>query len=134
MRRRYIDKYGTWSHLAQFLVVGSSGLVVNLALLTGFLYLRVPSDAAVALAIALSMVWNFSFNRRFSFSYARRQAVWPQLLGFVAACSLGAVINYFVTSSLWDAFQVKQAAAFVGVVAGTASNFIASRYVVFRAD
>src|SRR6266851_949397 len=34
IRRLYIYKYGTWSHLAQFLVVGFSGLLVNLLVLT----------------------------------------------------------------------------------------------------
>lgn len=133
VRRLYIHKYGTWSHLAQFLVVGLSGLVVNLLLLTACLALRMPEQWAVVVAIALSMVWNFALNRRFSFSYARRRSLVRQFLGFVGACSLGAAVNYLVTLGVWDAFQVKQFAAAVGVLAGTAFNFVASRYLVFRA-
>ena len=132
VRRLYNFKFGTWSHLAQFLAVGVSGLAVNLALLTLFLALHLARGPAIALAIAVSMLWNFALNRRFSFSYARSQSLLAQLLGFVAACSLGAVVNYFTTSALWALFDVKQLAAALGVAAGTAFNFVASRFVVFR--
>ena len=131
-RRLYIYKYGTWSHLVQFLVVGLSGLVVNLTALTLLLRVLGPQKLDVALAIALSMVWNFVLNRRFSFSYARGQAVVRQFIGFVAACSVGAVVNYFVTLGLWGAFEHKQVPALIGVLVGTGFNFAASRFVIFR--
>jgi len=132
LRRLYIYKYGTWSHLLQFLVVGFSGLVVNLLALTLLLRLQMPEKLAVALAIVVSMFWNFGFNRRFSFSYARGQSIVRQFVGFVAACSVGAVVNYFVTMGLWEVFRHKQISAFIGVLAGTGFNFMASRFVIFR--
>jgi len=132
LRRLYIFKYGTWAHLVQFLAVGATGVLVNVLVLTALLAFGVGSKAAVALAIVLSMVWNFVLNRRFSFSYARSGPVIQQLVGFVAACSVGAVVNYFVTLWTWDAFRYKQLAAVVGVVAGTAFNFVTSRFLVFR--
>lgn len=132
IRRLYIHRYGTWSHLAQFLAVGASGLAVNLALLTLLLRWSFSKELAITVAIALSMLWNFVLNRRFSFSYARSQSLLPQLLGFVTACSLGAIVSYFTTSLLWEAFRVKQVAASLGVLAGTGFNFVANRFVVFR--
>ncbi len=132
IRRLYIYRFGTWSHLAQFLVVGCSGLAVNLALLTAFLAVRVPEKLAVGLSIALSMAWNFVLNRRFSFSYARSQSIARQLFGFVAACSLGAAVNYATTVAVWQTFHYKQSAAAVGVLAGTAFNFVFNRFFVFR--
>jgi dolichol-phosphate mannosyltransferase len=132
IRLLYIHKYGTWSHLAQFLAVGTSGLAVNLALLTLFLHWSLSKNLAIALSIAISMLWNFALNRRFSFSYARSQSLLAQFVGFVAACSLGAVVSYFTTSLLWETFRLKQAAACFGVLAGTAFNFVANRFIVFR--
>jgi len=35
LRRLYMFRYGTWSHLAQFLVVGASGLAIFWTGLTG---------------------------------------------------------------------------------------------------
>lgn len=132
VRRLYDYKFGTWSHLAQFLVVGASGLAVNLAVLTLLVRWSVREKLAIALAIALSMVWNFALNRRFSFSYARRRSIVWQFAGFVGACSIGAVVNYFVTLAVWDAVRYKQTAAVAGVVAGTLFNFVANRFFVFR--
>lgn len=133
LRRLYIYKFGTWSHLIQFLVVGLSGLVVNLGALTLLLQSGFAERSAVAIAIVVSMLWNFALNRRFSFSYAREQPIVRQFFGFVAACSVGAVVNYFITLRLWETIQYKQLAALGGVLAGTAFNFIASRFVIFRA-
>jgi dolichol-phosphate mannosyltransferase len=132
LRRLYIYKYGTWSQLIQFLAVGFSGLIVNLLTLTVLLRMGLPENPVVALAIAVSMIWNFGLNRRFSFSYARSQSIVRQFLGFVAACSFGAVVNFLVTTALWQTFQYKQLSAFVGVLVGTGFNFAASRYLVFR--
>lgn len=132
LRRLYIYKYGTWSHLAQFLTVGASGMVVNLLALTALLRAGVRPAPSVAFAIGISVVWNFILNRRFSFSYARTQSVVRQFLGFVAACSVGALINYYCTTALWNAFAYKQVAAAVGILAGTGLNFAANRFLIFR--
>ena len=136
LRRLYIFKYGAWSQLAQFLVVGAVGTGINLVLLTLLLALGLAARPAVAVAILLSMGFNFALNRRFSFGDARRDSWLRQLAGFVAACSLGAGINYLV--ALWvmgPAIGARpQPAALAGIAAATAFNFVASRYLVFRSS
>lgn len=132
LRRLYMYKYGTWSHLIQFLVVGVSGLAVNLGALTLLLHTPLAKEEDVAVAIVISMLWNFVLNRRFSFSYARDRSIVPQFLGFVTACSVGALVNYVTTLRLWEVIPYKQLAAVVGVLAGTAFNFVASRFIIFR--
>jgi len=134
LRRLYTFRYGNWSHLAQFLVVGASGLVVNLMMLTMLLRFGFLDKAAVAVAIVVSMIWNFALNRRFSFSYARDRSILRQFFGFIAACSVGAVVNYATTTSLWQLLPYKQLSASIGVLAGTLFNFGASRFLVFRAQ
>ena len=133
LRRLYIYRYGTLSHLLQFLIVGISGLAVNLCALTVLLGWGLTQRGAVTTAIGISMLWNFVLNRRFSFSYARDRSIVRQFLGFVAACAVGAVVNYFTTLRLWDMTRYKQLPALAGVVAGTFFNFVASRFVIFRA-
>jgi dolichol-phosphate mannosyltransferase len=134
LRRLYIFKYGLWSELTQFLVVGAIGTVVNLAALSVFVAAGVALQAAVALAILVSMCSNFALNRRFSFASARHGRWFRQLLAFAAASSVGAIVNYvttlFIHGRLVDA--PLQAAALVGIAAGTAFNFVMSRYLVFR--
>lgn len=132
LRRLYIHRYGTWSHLVQFLVVGLTGLAVNLLVLSTLLGVGINEKSAVAFAIALSILWNFALNRRFSFSYARREPIGRQFLAFVTTCLVGAIVNYTVTMAVWHSFRYKQVAATLGVIAGTAFNFVGSRYLVFR--
>jgi len=132
LRRLYMFRFGTWSHLAQFLVVGASGLGINLLALTLLISRGIAEKMSVAIAIGVSMVWNFALNRRFSFSYARGNSIVGQFLGFVAACFMGAAVNYVTTTRLWPLLQFKQLAAVAGVLAGTGFNFAASRFVVFR--
>jgi dolichol-phosphate mannosyltransferase len=136
LRRLYTFKFGAWSQLVQFLTVGGLGTVVNLALLTLFLRLSISAHSAVASAIVLSMCFNFVLNRRFSFGESRKGSWIRQFVGFMAACSLGALINYGVTLVLMgESFAFPpQLAALVGIAAATAFNFIASRYLVFRSS
>jgi dolichol-phosphate mannosyltransferase len=135
LRRLYIFKYGVWTQLLQFLVVGALGAFVNLAALTALLRVGLPTRAAVAAAIFVSMCFNFVLNRRFSFSAARRVPWVQQFVRFVTASAVGAVLNYVaVVFALARAPGMRpQTAALLGIAAGTAFNFVASRYLVFRA-
>ena len=134
LRRLYIFKYGLWSELTQFLVVGAIGTVVNLAVLSLLVSAGVALQAAVAVAILVSMCTNFALNRRFSFVSGRQGRWFRQLLAFAAASSLGAVVNYattlFIHGRLVEA--PLQVAALTGIAAGTGFNFLMSRYLVFR--
>lgn len=135
LRRLYIYKYGVWSQLAQFLVVGAAGTLVNLVALTALLAAQLPLRVAIALAIVTAMTFNFVLNRRFSFSFARTGSWWRQYLRYVTASSLGALINYAGTIlTLAHVPDLRpQTAALVGIACGLAFNFVASRYLVFRA-
>jgi dolichol-phosphate mannosyltransferase len=135
LRRLYIFKYGVWSELTQFLVVGALGTIVNLTVLTALLWTGLAPHVAVAVAIFTAMCSNFVLNRRFSFSEARHGSWVRQFFGFIGASSVGAAINYattlFVLARL--AGVAPQVAALFGIAAGTTFNFLASRYWVFRA-
>lgn len=137
LRRLYVFKFGVWSQLAQFLVVGALGTGVNLLALTLLLALGLPARPALAAAIFVSIGFNFVLNRRFSFSAQRHSRPWPHQFGrFVAASSVGALINYATAAAILTRTpQVRpQLAALIGIAVGTAFNFVASRYLVFRAS
>ena len=82
------------------------------------------------------MFTNFLLNRQFTFSYARDRHWLGQLLGFVGASSFGAAANYCVTLLIlhyWPFTErFPQIAATFGILAGLASNYTLSRYVVFK--
>jgi dolichol-phosphate mannosyltransferase len=133
LRRLYIFKYGVWSQLTQFLMVGALGTLVNLALLTGLIAAGIQERVSIAIAIFLSMFCNFLLNRRFSFSV--RSGPWArQFLQYAGASSIGALINYAMTVAIMARFTdvAPQMAALFGIAAGTLFNFVSSRYLVFR--
>ena len=134
LRRLYIFKFGVWSQLMQFLIVGAVGTAVNLCALTLLLMLNAPVRLAVATGIFVSVCFNFVLNRRFSFSFARHRPWLRQFATFATASLAGALVNYSLTIYLVGhlAGLRPQVAALIGIALGTACNFVASRYLVFR--
>lgn len=134
LRRLYIYKFAYISSAVQFGVVGLSGVVVNLGILSAVVALGVPEAAGVAAGIAVSVVTNFLLNRRFTFGYARSEPIRRQFLGFVMASAAGAGVNYAVTilvSLRWPGLPI-QAAALFGIGAGMVLNYLANQFLIFR--
>ena len=135
LKRLYEFKFGALARLAQFLLVGGTGMVVDLAfyvLLLGWL----PLGAARGLAIWAAMTWNYWLNRRITFSFARGRAVLPQYLMFCLSCGLGAVVNWTTSMALSNLLTIfggrPLLAAVVGIIAGSIFNFILCNTAVFR--
>jgi dolichol-phosphate mannosyltransferase len=129
-------KFGGWSQLGQFFLVGASGVVVDLLTYAVLLRAGFMISLARALAIVMAMSWNFVINRRLSFSASRfSRPVIEQYLLWLASCGLGAVTSWSVAVSLtlltrFFAAHVFLAAIF-GIVVGSLLNFILARYWVF---
>ena len=133
--RLYAFKFGVWTPLVQFLVVGGLGTLVNLLLLTMLTALDVPVRLAVAVSILGAMGTNFALSRRFGAAMAPGLRVSRQLVSYVTATTPGALVNYLATLlalARLPAWPV-QAAALLGIAVGTAFNFTASRYLAFKA-
>ncbi|WP_051341491.1 GtrA family protein [Azospirillum halopraeferens] len=126
-----------------FGVVGVIGLAVDVAVLyavlhglalhaygdAGFLAARVPSFFAAATA-------TWALNRAFTFRTARRDPLHRQWAKFIAANSVGGVVNYaayagcIAYGALFTAHPALAVA--VGSLAGMLFNFTASKLLVFR--
>jgi len=129
-----VFRYPNWSYILQFGFVGAVGTAVNLGVLTLMVTLGAPSMVAIAGGIAVSLYTNFLLNRRFTFSYSRNQAFWPQFAGFVGASALGALVNYVTSVMIHRSAPTMpiQLAAVIGVGVGMVFNYISSRYMIFR--
>jgi len=130
-------KYGGFSRLAQFCLVGSTGTAVDLIVLYLLLRAAIPFKIARAVAILVAMTWNFALNRRMTFSYSRSGGLIAQYCRFVAACSVGGLVSWSVAVGLVHAVQSFRdhvfLASLAGIVVGTLFNFLVSRHWVFRA-
>jgi dolichol-phosphate mannosyltransferase len=137
LRRLYIHKFANAMYFLQFLVVGASGVVVNLSTLTVLQLMGLADAICLAGGIATSVVTNFLLNRRFTFSYARDRNIWKQFAGFVTVSSLGIAVNYGVAlgvagSALAQGRFGLHLSALAGIACGMLFNYIGNRYVIFR--
>ena len=134
LRRLYIYKFAYASSLLQFLVVGSSGVVVNLCILTMLVWIGSPNSIAVLGGILVSVTTNFLLNRRFTFSYAMEGSIVRQFVGFCSAAGAAMMVNYTVTMLLSVRIPELpiQVAALIGIAAGTLLNYSVNQFVIFN--
>ena len=129
-------KFGEFSRLMQFCLVGSTGIAVDLSIYSTLLHFGLSLATSRAIAIWLAMTWNFWLNRRLTFSFSRRGSILSQYPKFVASCMSGAVISWFIAVLLPQRYsffaQNLLLAAVIGIIAGTLCNFLLSRYWVFK--
>ena len=134
IRRLFLYKYGAWSEVAQFILVGASGAFVNLLAVTALLHAGLSATVSIACAIAVSICTNFLLNRRFTFSHSKSGYMPTQFLSYLLSVSFGALINYFVALLLLDLFPglLPQLASLAGIAVATVANFIALKFLVFK--
>ncbi len=151
IKRLADDRYGNFSRLVQFCLVGASGMVVDLSsyVILQWVFARSPLAgrslpglgmldlaAAAVMAIGLALVWNFTLNRRLTFSYARQESRRKQFAAYVLSNALAVSVNLFLRLHLprWLPFfdRHRLMAAVVGIVMATGLSFSMARWFVFR--
>ena len=119
----------------KFSMVGALGAVVDLTCFALFLAAGWTIPPARGVAILLAMLANFFGNEFWTFRPTTGH-MFRRLPKFVAACSLGAAVNYGVAivGSVAFPFCARNPIllAACGIVAGTASNFLLSCRWVFE--
>lgn len=120
---------------ARFCTVGLSGVVVDLSSYSLLRLVELPVPAATALAIWVAMSWNFTHNRRWTFSDRNAGSVVAQYVRFCLSCLTGALLNGSTRVALWTFVtwftHHELLAAGFGVAAGTFFNFSMCRLLVF---
>jgi dolichol-phosphate mannosyltransferase len=116
------------ARLGKFLVVGSTGVMVNNAALYAFYQqLRLPLVTASTLAVTLAIANNFVLNDRWTFS-ERHQSAWLRRFAQFSLASLGGLALATLTLWLLVTFLDVQyvIANTVGIAIGTGSNLVTS--------
>ncbi|MGO9599136.1 MAG: GtrA family protein [Isosphaeraceae bacterium] len=151
LKRLLDQRFGTFSRLVQFCLVGASGMIVDLTLYALFqvLFARIwpvsaaspgsgiggPLAAAGALSILIALVWNFTLNRRLTFNDSRGGSILRQFLTYALGNALGIAVSLSLRLYLPLQFgffaRHKLYAAVVGIIIATAISFSMSRWVVF---
>ncbi len=120
-----------------FGLVGIAGLLVDMAalrLLLNGIGLDFYSARVLSFLAAATTTW--ALNRRFTFREANHAPLLRQWAAFVAANSLGGVVNYTVYAALVSTLALCARWPEIGVAAGSVAgmflNFAASKRLIFR--
>ena len=117
-----------------FATVGLSGAFVYLLALQLITPFFAETWQGIALSVWIAMTWNFFWDRKYAFWYARTNIV-VQYFGFILICSVGATANFFITKSLAESNAIAYS-GLIGVIVGSAIgiifNFLVTRLFVFR--
>jgi dolichol-phosphate mannosyltransferase len=121
-----------------FMIVGLSGLAVDLLVLKGLLATVIGTFwVAKTVSVIAAMTSNFVLNN--SLTYRDRSlrgiAFFRGLLSFYAVCAVGAVANVSVASAVFGVLnsQYVLLAGFTGALVGALWNFVASSLVTWKA-
>jgi dolichol-phosphate mannosyltransferase len=124
----------------KFALVGASGVLVNMLTLIALVeYFDANPTVAWMVAVGLSILSNFLLNNAFTWRDLRHSSrihffVRGALAYPVAIVALGAnfAVYYPLIKYVSDDFPYYAIAAFLGIIAGTGTNFVLSSRFVFR--
>jgi putative flippase GtrA len=125
------------AELVLFSLAGAAGFLVDVGIVWIFTRAAVAPLTAQAIAFTVAVTVTWLLNRRFTFAHHASPNWLREWLHYVAANSIGAVVNNGVyallvltvaTFSKEPVFAVA-----IGSLAGLIFNFTASRALVFRA-
>ncbi|HVC51652.1 MAG TPA: glycosyltransferase family 2 protein [Stellaceae bacterium] len=115
-----------FSHrLIMFLLVGATGVGVNLGVLRLLLALGVRFTASDAAGTIVAMISNFFLNNVFTYRDSRLVG-WRAVRGlvtFMALCGIGALVNVAVARNLYQATGLWWLAGIAGAVVGALLNY-----------
>ena len=134
LRRLAQHRWAVRTSAIQFGLVGGSGVVVNLAILTLALFFGAPTLLAVGLGLVISFLSNFALNTLITFNDAAPAPLSKRFIGYVGACGFGAILNFTTASIMLAVFPgiSAQLAAIAGIAIGMSMNFIGCRFLVFK--
>lgn len=119
-----------------FMMVGLSGLFVQLAVLRGLLGMFPDQFAAMQTgAVIVAMTTNFVLNNALTYK-DRSLSGWNflrGLLSFYGVCSVGAVANIGVATAVYAVLPYWAVASLSGALVGALWNFVASALVTWKA-
>lgn len=136
--RLYHYKYQDWFKFLSFYLVGLSGIVIDTAILVGFVeFLVLDPRVAAVFAFLGAVTWNFRMNQSWTFSgvdYSKSASM--RYISFVLICVVGLLIRIGVMHFLIRHTMLGQGrgyifASIIGIFSATVFNFLGSRYIAF---
>jgi dolichol-phosphate mannosyltransferase len=136
LRRLYRHRYPASAEMVQFAVVGSAGLVVDIAFYSALQWvLGVPHLTARVISFVGAATHNWLLNRRYTFVLGRLAHAGSQWARYVAVMVAGLVVSVgtyvALTSTVFTQPAHRYLALVIGTALGSAFNFLAAKLYVF---
>ncbi len=120
------------SRFNRFLLVGGTGFVSDVALLSLFLHAGLGAALSRGPSIFISLVITFTLNKKFAFN-DKASRIFIQFLFYLFVSSGGALTNFIVYLALISLFEVHPLVAMVAAsMAALIINFLGYDRLVFR--
>ncbi|MGN6481769.1 GtrA family protein [Luteibacter sp.] len=120
----------------QFAAAGVLGFVVDASVLYLTLWVGIGYFAGRLVSFLTAVFATWQVNRRFAFAHGRRSSTWAEWWQYLAAMTLGGVINYAAYSAVIMTSPHGKLTPLVAVAAGSGVgmlvNFLSARFWVFR--
>jgi dolichol-phosphate mannosyltransferase len=119
----------------RFALVGASGTLVNLGMFTTLLHTGLNKYVSSALAVEVSIIWNFFLNNYWTFKDRRspdRTRIKGLKYNLVSLATLGVSFATFSAMSLWVPRAPLQLDQLVGIVPAVLVNYFLNSYWTFR--
>lgn len=115
----------------KFVVVGITGVIINVGILSLLHTLGLTIPIAGAIAIESSILTNFAVNNAWTFRSKREGGLISRLLKYNLVTLLGAVINYAVLNALVLISVHYVFADLIGIALGFLANYLGSELFVW---
>ncbi len=126
--------FQTYRRILIFLLIGFTGLLINIGAQSIFLrLLHIQSLIALALAIEVSILWNFFWHDNMTFADRKRGNILYRGVKYHITSILGAGINFILAATLILHFAfIDELANLIGIGVATISNFLLSYYWAWK--
>lgn len=116
----------------KFVLFSASAAIIQLGSFTLLFELcRLPEWLAYLIALVLSVIWNFTLNRRFTFQSAANlpRAMGLVFLYYLVFTPLSTLLEHYLADTMgWNAYLV----TIINMVINLVTEFLYQRFVVFR--
>jgi putative flippase GtrA len=136
----YLHKYPAFFQFLKFCIVGSSGLLVDTAVLIGVVELaHLDPRVAAVFAFLCAVNSNYVLNRFWTFNTARATSVATSYTRFVAVCLTGFFVRLGVMHLLIELLDMGLGyryvlASIIGIFAATLFNFLGTKFIAFSSN
>ena len=120
--------------IIKFVIVGSTGTLINFTVFTLFFTFNKNAQIAASLAFLVALTSNFYFNKVWTFNYITKGNIIKKWFQHLLATSFGLAINLFILYILYDRYNLNPyISQFLGIFGGLIFNFYFSSRI-FKHD